>query len=115
MFSAFITEIALGSNEGTIDACMAIKLCLLFIIIYVVSYNVYNLLFTFFIERRNNRAIHSTSKGMKELIQIQKDVDNIACDSILMAREYRSAFDALTDELKNKSLKIFYYSKYYII
>lgn len=109
MFSAFITEIALGSNEGTIDACLAIKLCLLFIIIYVVSYNVYNLLSTFFIERRNNRAIHSTSKGMKELIQIQKDFDNIACDSILMAREYRSAFDALTDELKNKSLKIFYY------
>lgn len=52
---------------------------------------------------------YSIDSSMSKKIQIQKDFDNIACDSILMARGYRNAFKELEESPENKTLKVFYY------
>lgn len=47
--------------------------------------------------------------GMDVMIQKQKDFDNIACDSILMAREYKDSYETIDDISENQNLRIFCY------
>lgn len=113
IFSAFITEVAIGGNEENyitgINIAVIILKILIFIILYVLSYKAYNFLRI----KRNKwselRSLKRVDTGEKAMLQIQKDFDNIACDSILVAREYKDLFVDLTHNAENKSLKTFYY------
>lgn len=113
IFSAFITEVALGGNEENyaigIDIAIIMLKILIFIIIYILSYKAYN-----FLRIKGNkwselRKLNSVDTGKESMTQIQKDFDNIACDSILVAREYKNLFEDLTNNAENKNLRTFYY------
>lgn len=114
VFSAFLTEVALNDKMETINWCDILSCLLIFVIIYIVAFWVYKLItrkIKFFLGKRKH---HKIDNSMENMIQIQKDFDNIACDSILVARDYRSAFENLkkleeegTAE-KDNNLKAFY-------
>ena len=109
LFSAFITEVAFRDSESGFDFPMIAKLCGVFIVVYIISYIIYNYIYKLIVKLWNGFRVHSVNTGIKKMIQIQKDFDNIACDSILIAREYQSAFDDLEMTNENKNLRIFYY------
>ena len=109
IFSAFITEVALKDNGNGYDFCMIMKMITVFVIIYITSYILYGFLYNKIMKIWKARKIYSINSGMDKMIQIQKDFDNIACDSILVARGYRNAYDELENIPSNKTLKIFYY------
>lgn len=95
IFSAFITEVALKDNGNGYDFCMIMKMITVFVIIYITSYILYGFLYNKIMKIWKARKIYSINSGMDKMIQIQKDFDNIACDSILVARGYRNAYDEL--------------------
>lgn len=109
VFSAFITEVAFREPEVIYDWRTVIKLVLVFVGIYILSYITYNFLYSHIIAFWKERKIHTVKTGMKVMIQIQKDFDNIACDSVLMARSYRNAFRDLPNNSEYKTLRTFYY------
>lgn len=109
IFSAFITKMAFGDGENGYNICMILKMIVLFVFIYVVSFVLYSFLYRKILKKWQERKIHSINSGMSAMIQIQKDFDNIACDSILMARGYKSAYEKLPDIEENQNLKVFYY------
>lgn len=109
VFSAFLTEIAFNSNKDTFNGCEVIALIILFIIIYASSYYLYKLGFCRIAVFIRNRRIHTIDKDMETMIQIQKDFDNIACDSILVAKDYKLEYQRLDNNESNKNFKIFYY------
>ena len=80
---------------------------LFFVFLYILSYFLYNKCFNKIIRIYNKRKHHSNDKNMEQIIQIQKDFDNIACDSILVANAYKNEFDKLTTN--EKKIKALYY------
>lgn len=114
IFSAFITEIAFSSNVETVEWCGIVISILIFIIVYVVSYRVYNWAHKKLELFWGIRKLQTVDKSMDAMIQIQKDFDNIACDSILVARDFKIAFEKLEKDEENgdsgedKNLKAFY-------
>lgn len=109
VFSAFITEVVFREPEVVYDWRTIFKLILVFVGIYILSYIAYNFLYSHILAFWKERKIHSVRTGMKVMIQIQKDFDNIACDSVLMARSYRNAFKDLPQDSASKTLRTFYY------
>lgn len=109
VFSAFLTEIAFNSNKDTFNGFEVIALIILFIIVYIFSFNLYKLFFRRIAVFIRDRRIHTIDKDMDTMIQIQKDFDNIACDSILVAKDYKLEYKRLENDESNKNLKIFYY------
>jgi len=109
IFSAFITEIAFKDNETGYNLGMIALQILIFCIIYIVSYIAYNFLYNVVVTAWNKRKVNKIDNGAETMKQIQKDFDNIACDSILVAKSYLDAFSALSNDASNKSLKTFYF------
>lgn len=105
IFSAFVTEVVFNSNLQMIKWGKMVIMLLLFIIIYVISYWLYNFLHLKLLSYLGKRQLQTIDKSMDVMIQIQKDFDNIACDSILAARDFKLAY---TKERKNKNIKAFY-------
>ena len=109
IFSAFITEIAFKDNETGYNLGIVFLLILIFCSIYIVSYIAYNFLYNIFVTAWNKRKVNKIDNSADTMKQIQKDFDNIACDSILIAKDYIDAFSALSNDDSNKSLKTFYF------
>lgn len=109
VFSALITEIAFSKDGGNFEWCSVFKMIAIFVVVYIASYFLYNLLYGKIVKYINKRKIHTVKQGMDVMVQIQKDFDNIACDSILLARDYKKEFEALEDNEDNHNLKVFYY------
>ena len=78
MFSAFITEVAFRDSESGFDFSMIAKLCGVFIVVYIISYIIYNYIYKLIVKLWNGFRVHSVNTGIKKMIQIQKDFDNIA-------------------------------------
>ncbi|MCM1295245.1 MAG: hypothetical protein NC311_06860 [Muribaculaceae bacterium] len=114
VFSAFVTEVAFNGNAETMKWCAVFEKVLIFILVYISSYVVYNLLHGKWVDCLEKRKIKTVDKSMNAMIQIQKDFDNIACDSILVARDFKSAYENLKRLEENgnieedKNLKAFY-------
>lgn len=114
IFSAFITEIVFGSSTETIEWCKIAIMIPVFIIIYVGSYWLYNLAHRKLVSFLGKRKLQTVDKSMDAMIQIQKDFDNIACDSILAARDFKSAYEKQRENEEkdvieeDKNLKAFY-------
>ena len=109
IFSAFITEIAFNTTEKNYNFYFIAFQIFIFCLAYIASYALYNFLFTKIsiqIQKRKVNKIDTSALAMK---QIQKDFDNIACDSILLAKGYVTAFKQLKKTKKNKSLLTFYF------
>lgn len=55
VFSAFVTEVAFNTNSDSIDWCSIIKIIAIFILLYIVTYELYSFFYTrikdFFKER----------------------------------------------------------------
>ena len=109
IFSAFITEIAFKDNETGYNLGIVFLLILIFCSICIVSYIAYNFLYNIFVTAWNKRKVNKIDNSADTMKQIQKDFDNIACDSILIAKDYIDAFSALSNDDSNKSLKTFYF------
>ena len=109
IFSAFITNVAFNNDETGYNVCMVLKMIGLFVVLYIISYTLYKFLYDRIKRKWEERMPYSIDSSMSKKIQIQKDFDNIACDSILMARGYRNAFKELEEIPENKTLKVFYY------
>ena len=82
---------------------------LIFCFIYIASYIIYNYLYNILVTAWNKRKVNKIDNSANTMKQIQKDFDNIACDSILVAKGYLDAFSALSNSDSNKSLKTFYF------
>lgn len=114
IFSTFITEIVFGSSTETIEWCKIAIMIPVFIIVYVGSYLLYNFAHSKLVPFLGRRKLQIVDKSMDAMIQIQKDFDNIACDSILVAREFKSAFEKQKeneeegDIEQDKNLNAFY-------
>lgn len=113
VFSAFITEIGFSSSTETIEWCKIAIMILVFIIAYALAYWLYNFAHSRLVSFIERRKIQTVDKSMDAMIQIQKDFDNIACDSILVARDFKSAFEKQKKEEENgiekdNNLKAFY-------
>lgn len=109
IFSAFITEIVFKENDNGYDFVMIAFQIFIFCFIYVVSYIIYNYLYNYLITEYNKRKVNKIDNGAETMKQIQKDFDNIACDSILVAKSYSDAFSSLSKKSSKKSLKTFYF------
>lgn len=109
IFSAFITEIAFNENETGYNLGMIALQILIFCFIYIASYIIYNYLYNILVTAWNKRKVNKIDNSANTMKQIQKDFDNIACDSILVAKGYLDAFSALSNSDSNKSLKTFYF------
>lgn len=109
IFSASITEVVFNDIGTEFDFLTIISWIGLFIIVYIISYLIYNVLFGKFASMYKVRKLHSVKNSDLEIAQIQKDFDNIACDSILVAVEYKNKFDAIDSGISSAKLKIFYY------
>ena len=114
VFSAFVTEVAFNSNTQAVKWCTIIEMILIFIFVYIGAYWLYNKVHSKLVIFWRKRKIQTVDKSMVAMLQIQKDFDNIACDSILVARDFKLAFENLK-ELKvsgnveeDKNLKAFY-------
>lgn len=114
VFSAFVTEVAFNSNTQAVKWCTIIEMVLIFILVYIGAYWLYNKVHSKLVVFWGKRKIQTVDKSMVAMIQIQKDFDNIACDSILVARDFKLAYENLikleasgnVDEDKN--VKAFY-------
>lgn len=109
IFSAFITEIAFKDNEIGYNLGTVSLLILIFCFVYIVSYITYNFLYNILVAAWNKRKVNKIDNSADTMKQIQKDFDNIACDSILVAKGYLDAFSTLSNNDLNKSLKTFYF------
>lgn len=109
IFSAFITEIALKDNGNEYNICMLVFQIFIFCIVYIVSYIAYNYLYNIISSARKKRKVNKLDTSTTKMIQIQKDFDNIACDSILVAKSYIDAFNSLSNNASTQSLKTFYF------
>lgn len=116
VFSAFVTEVAFNTVSDPIDWCSIIKMIAIFIFLYIVSYGLYSFFHPRIIAFLKERKLNVVDKSMDAMIKIQKDFDNIACDSILVARNFKLEYQRLKDSENslediesNKSLKVFYY------
>ena len=116
VFSAFVTEVAFNTNSDSIDWCSIIKIIAIFILLYIVTYELYSFFYTRIKDFFKERKINTIDKSMDAMIKIQKDFDNIACDSILVARNYKLEYlrlknseNSLKDTESNQNLMIFYY------
>lgn len=104
VFSAFITEIAFSDNVTEFGIKNIVLNITIFVIVYVVSYWGYNKSVEKISQYILQRRIHETAPTMRDSIEIQKDFDNIACDSIIVAKEFQEEFIASENNLKK-----FYY------
>lgn len=119
IFSALITEVSFNflktesccSSNGAKElfSRSQIQVCLitiiLFIFIYVTTFYGYRLvvkIICFFYKETN---IKKTNASYIDKIQINKDFDNIACDSILVANDYKKMYFSLKKESKNNPYK----------
>lgn len=109
IFSALITEVVFRDNGTGYDICKILKLVITFVLIYIISYMLYNYLYKQINQKLSERKIYSVTPDMISLIQIQKDFDNIACDSMLMAMDSKKAFQGLENTPENINLKEFFY------
>lgn len=109
IFSAFITEIAFNNNSAEYNLGMISLQILIFCFIYIASYIIYNYLYNILITEWHKRKVNKIDNSEATIRQIQKDFDNIACDSILVAKGYLDAFNALPNISPNKSIKTFYF------
>lgn len=109
VFSGFITEMAFGDSSSGYNIHNIMKKIAIFIIVYIIAYIAYKLLNKLILVIWNIVKINSCEMGMDVMIQKQKDFDNIACDSILMAREYRDSYETIDDISENRNLRIFCY------
>lgn len=116
VFSAFVTEIAFNTGSDPIDWCSIIKMIAIFILLYIVSYGLYSFFQLRIIAFLKERKLNVVDKSMDAMIKIQKDFDNIACDSILVARNFKLEYQRLKDSENslediesNKNLKVFCY------
>lgn len=107
VFSAFITEVAFN-NEEMVKWCAICEMILIFVVVYIVSYLLYNLVHNKLVIFWEERKFHTIDKNVTAMIQIQKDFDNIACDSILVARDFKAAFENLRNLEEDRNLKAFY-------
>jgi len=107
VFSAFITEMAFRDNGNRLNLWLIIFQIAIFIGIYIISYVLYNLAYNKIAAEWDKRKVQSIDAGMSAMIQIQKDFDNIACDSIIVAKDYVKQFNRLPR--KNKNYRTFYY------
>lgn len=114
VFSAFVTEVAFNSNTDTVKWCTIFEMILIFILVYIGAYWLYNKVHNKLVFFWEKRKIQTIDKSMATMIQVQKDFDNIACDSILMARDFKLAFENLkgleasSNVEEDKNLKAFY-------
>lgn len=104
VFSAFITEIAFSDNVTEFSIKNVAFNIIIFVVVYVVSYWGYNKTIEKISRYALQRRIHETNPTMRDSIEIQKDFDNIACDSIIVAKEFQEEFIVSKDNLKK-----FYY------
>ncbi len=116
VFSAFVTEVAFNTVSDSIDWCSIIKMIAIFILLYIVSYGLYSFFHPRIIAFLKERKLNVVDKSMDAMIKIQKDFDNIACDSILVARNFKLEYQRLKDSENslediesNKNLKVFCY------
>ena len=116
VFSAFVTEVAFNTVSDPIDWCSIIKMIAIFILLYIVSYGLYSFIHPRIIAFLKERKLNVVDKSMDAMIKIQKDFDNIACDSILVARNFKLEYQRLKDSENslediesNKNLKVFCY------
>lgn len=109
IFSAFITEIAFKNNGTDNNFCILFKQITVFVIVYVVTYVIYNFFYGKILSIWEKRKIHVINRSMDVMIQVQKDFDNIACDSILVAQSYKKAFKDLENHPESNNFRIFYY------
>lgn len=104
VFSAFITKMAFSDNVTEFSIKNVVFNIIMFVAVYVASYLGYNKIIEKITRYALQRKIHETNPTMRDSIEIQKDFDNIACDSIIVAKEFQEEFIASKDNLKK-----FYY------
>lgn len=109
IFSAFITEIAFKDDGNGYDICMIVFQIFIFCLVYIISYIAYNFFYNIISTVWKKRKVNKLDISTTKMIQIQKDFDNIACDSILVAKNYMDAFNTLPNSASNQSLKTFYF------
>ena len=110
LFTTFITEIAFEKVGNNYIWYKVAALMLLFIILYIISFYIYGKLSPMVRKLYNEVKINKINDKYDDMVKIQKDFDNIACDSILVANDYRDAFEQLrVQDNENKTLLFFYY------
>lgn len=95
IFSAFITEMAFKNESSKRNFVVILLQILSFCIIYIISYTLYNSLILKIIKFFKNWGHKKIDTSPEKMIQIQKDFDNIACDSIFAAQNYMDAFSSI--------------------
>lgn len=83
IFSAFISEIAFNDIGNKCIRTIVLQI-LVFCLVYIASYIIYDFLYKKISTTLKKRRVNSLDISAPKLIQIQKDFDNIACDSILV-------------------------------
>lgn len=110
LFTIFITDIAFEKVGNNYNWYKVVGLILLFIVLYILSFYVYGKLSPKVRKLYNEVRINKVNDTYDNMIKIQKDFDNIACDSILVANDYRDAFELLlVHDNENRTLLFFYY------
>ena len=106
VFSGCITEVAFMSSTPQPLWSEIVKRVVAFVAIYIVAYGFYMALVPLvhrFFDLFNRKKTHA--KKRNEVDQCIKEFDNIACDSVLLARGYMDDLSETNDQL----LKKFYY------
>lgn len=109
IFSAFITEVAFRNIDLNKNLISTLLLIFIFVFLYIISYISYNKIFNKIILFNNKTKLGTIDTSVEKMIQIQKDFDNIACDSILLCKNYKVEFENLISDEDNRNLKIMYY------
>lgn len=109
VFSAFVTEMAFSSDDTSFNFLTILCQIALFCGIYILAYIGYNFIYIKIVEQWQKRKVNTLNTGTRMMIQIQKDFDNIACDSIIVAKGYEDLFSRLVNNSQNKNLRTFYY------
>lgn len=109
VFTSFVTEIAFKHDGNGYEIGKVLILLILFILVYIISYALYNYIYKALSNLWDAEKVHKLERGPHKIIQIQKDFDNIACDSVLVAKSYIDTYNSLQNNSSNQNLKIFYY------
>lgn len=105
VFSAMITEVAFGSHEIGADWKSVLYLIFIFILFYVAIYFSYKAIRRKIHLFMEPRKIHSLDEGITHAIKTMKDFDNIACDSVLVAKDFKAQFEKLQCSGMNPNLQ----------
>lgn len=109
IFSAFVTEVAFRNIDLNKSLITTLLLITIFVFIYIISYALYNMIFNKLMTFINSRKLGTIDTSVEKMIQIQKDFDNIACDSMLLCNNYNIEFENLIYNEENRNLKTMYY------